>query len=70
MMLRYRRLPSERVNLRNREGLLWSEWLASATISKKVQDISPVTIHEMRKEWSKGVDPTEWAHALSTGKKG
>ena len=56
--------------MRNSEGLTWAEWLAAATISKRVQEIAPVTIRAMKNEWSLGVDPTEWAHALSTGKKG
>lgn len=58
------------VNRKNREGLLWTEWLAAATISKKVSEIDPGTLKQMNQEWSNGVDPTEWALLLSTGRKG
>lgn len=56
--------------LRNREGLTWCEWLATATISKKVSEINRETMREMRSEWRTGVDPTEWALLFSKGLKG
>jgi hypothetical protein len=52
---------------RNPEGLLWSEWLAAATISKKLSDISPRNYRQMYEDWREGVDPTEWAELISKG---
>jgi hypothetical protein len=56
--------------MRNVEGLTWVEWFAAATISKRAQEIERKTIREMREEWYRGVDPTEWAFFFSKGKKG
>ena len=43
----------------NREGLTWTQWRDAARVAAPMTSISPGLIKEWRKEWMKGVDPTE-----------
>lgn len=44
----------------NPEGLTWTEWWRAATLFGKYNP-SENARRQMRSEWKRGVDPTEWA---------
>jgi len=51
---------------KNGEGLTWPEWLAAATLGKDAPTKGPRLL-ALKRAWSHGEDPTEYAAEVSHG---